>query len=87
MDQHTSSNGLLPDQTSNAPSESSFIDNQLTVSTSTINLSSYNRIVHKLRNKRKLRREIKYPLNHIRRLPTQITNDPFANPFFNGSPF
>ncbi|CAB4477597.1 uncharacterized protein OCT59_013047 [Rhizophagus irregularis] len=74
-------------QTSNAPSESSFIDNQLTVSTSTVNLSSYNRIIHRRRNQRQLRREIKYPLNHIRRLPTQITSDPFANQFFNGSPF
>ncbi|CAB5204546.1 unnamed protein product [Rhizophagus irregularis] len=72
--EHTSSNGL---------------DNQ-TKFYPTVNLSSYNRIVHKRRNKRKLRRGIKYPLNYIRvirRLPIQITNDPFANPFFNGSPF
>jgi hypothetical protein len=93
---HTSLNGLIPDQKSNAtsnynePSDSSFISNQFTASTKsypTVNLSFCNRIVHKRRNQRKLRREIKCSLNDIKRLPLQITNDSFAFQFFNGSPF
>jgi hypothetical protein len=70
-----------------SPSESSFMDSQFTDSTPTVNLSPYNRIVHRRRNQRQLRREIICPLNHIRRLPIQITNDSFANQLFNGSPF
>ncbi|CAB4395068.1 unnamed protein product [Rhizophagus irregularis] len=84
---HTSLNGLFTDQKDNAtsnykePSDSFSIGNRG-------NRFTASRIVHRRRNQRKLRREIKYPLNHyMKRLPIQITNDPFTIQLFNGSPF
>jgi hypothetical protein len=57
------------------------------------NVSSYasHTAIRKRRNKRRIRHAIAidtYMLNRIRQLPpTQNTNDPFINQFFNGSNF
>jgi hypothetical protein len=53
----------------------------------TINSSSYvNRIVRTRRNQRRFRYKTFIP-NRFIRLPTQFSNDPFINQFFNGSTF
>ncbi|CAB4411543.1 unnamed protein product [Rhizophagus irregularis] len=49
-------------------------------------VSHYSRIIHRRRNRRELRKRT-YALYRIERLPVQVTNDPFANIIFNGSPF
>ena len=58
-----------------------------------------NRIIRNHRNQRQIqqryrrmlnrlyRRRAMNTLNQIAQLPLQTTNDPFANQFFNGSPF
>ncbi|CAB4391205.1 unnamed protein product [Rhizophagus irregularis] len=49
-------------------------------------VSHYSPTIHKRRNRRKLRKRT-YALYWIERLPVQVTNDPFTNNIFNGTPF
>ncbi|PKK63348.1 hypothetical protein RhiirC2_855063 [Rhizophagus irregularis] len=49
-------------------------------------VSNYSRTIHRRRNRRELRKRT-YALYWIERLPVQVTNDPFANNIFNGTPF
>ncbi|GES85595.1 hypothetical protein GLOIN_2v1835724 [Rhizophagus clarus] len=59
--------------------------------TTSYNLSSYASLtIRKRRNKRRVRHGITintYMLNRIRRLPTQNTQNPSTNQFFNGITF
>ncbi|GES85674.1 hypothetical protein GLOIN_2v1869068 [Rhizophagus clarus] len=56
--------------------------------TSMVKPSSHvSRILRKRRDHRQLRHVYTYTLNHIRRLPRQNVNDPYANQIFNGSNF
>lgn len=61
------------------------LDN-ITSAQSHVSPSHYSHTICKRRNRRELRKRTYAPYL-IRRLPVQVTNNPFMNHIFNGSPF